>query len=133
MTAEEMKALLGDVVAEAVKPLAERLEKIEAEKAGKIEANASTIAMVEPHAQALESCAAAMEAAGIGLHPQNGHAVFVRRVAGSMRAAAAVGKVPHIFRDYDYPMDAASDSNTLQCPNSKPYSKAKVSGSALYF
>lgn len=105
MTPDELKAML----AEAVAPLADRLAKIEAEAKEKIEANASTISKVEPHAANLESCAAGMEAAGIGLAPNGGHVETLRRMAGSMRAEAANGKIPHIWRDHDYPYSAAAE------------------------
>jgi hypothetical protein len=52
---------------------------------------------VEPHARTLESAANAMEAAGIGAHLTDGHAVHLRRMAACMRADAAVGKLPSIY------------------------------------
>lgn len=58
--------------------------------------------MVAPHAEALRSCAAAMEAAGIGLHAEKGHVKVLRHMAGRMEAEAAMGKVPHIYRDHDF-------------------------------
>jgi hypothetical protein len=36
-----------------------------------------------------------MEAASVGGDPQPGHPVVLRRMAGHMRAGAAMGKVPH--------------------------------------
>jgi hypothetical protein len=59
--------------------------------------SSATRAIVEPHAAALEACSAAMQAAGIGLHPTTGHVGLVRRLADSMRADAAQGKLPHAF------------------------------------
>jgi hypothetical protein len=67
------------------------------------------MSLVEPHAKACEACAAGMEAAGVGGDAQRGHAVVLRRMAGSMRAEAAMGKVPHIYRDHDYFVSAAAD------------------------
>ena len=64
---------------------------------------------VEPHCAALESCAAAMEAAGVGTHPSMGHVHVLRRMSDGMRAEAAMGKVPHIWRDHDYPLSASAD------------------------
>lgn len=115
MTAEEMKALLDGSLAAAMKPVNDRLDKIEkdgvettkkleaeaADLKKKIEANKSTMEKVEPHAAALESCAAAMETAGIGCDAQHGHVMRVRKMASGMRAAAAQGQIPHIFRDHD--------------------------------
>jgi hypothetical protein len=66
----------------------------------KVEANAKVISMVEPHAQACEACAASMDAAGVGGDPERGHANVLRKMAGHMRAEAALGKVPHIFREF---------------------------------
>jgi hypothetical protein len=62
---------------------------------------------VEPHAAAVDSCAASMEAAGIGggLH---GHVETLRQMAGCMRADAARGTVPSIYRN-DSPFTAAGE------------------------
>jgi hypothetical protein len=109
MTQDELKATLSELLAGALKPLDDRLAKIEEDSKARIDASVSTMSMVEPHAAALESCAGAMETAGVGLHAQNGHVAVMRRMAGSMRAEAAVGKIPHVFRDHDYPMSAAAD------------------------
>jgi hypothetical protein len=109
MTKEELQAVL----AEALKPVNEKIASIEASQT-KIEATrveaANLLSKVEPHASACEAAADSMEAAGIGADPQNGHAAVLRRMAGQMRAAAAVGKIPHIFRDHDYPAYAAADT-----------------------
>jgi len=116
MTPEELRALF----AEAVAPISQRLDKIEAdatEVSKKIEANANVRAMVEPHAATIESCAASMEAAGVGADPKFGHASALRRMAGTMRAEAAVGKVPHIWRDHDYPTYAAADTRAVPAPS----------------
>jgi hypothetical protein len=111
MTPDELKALLGPMLAEAVKPLADRLDIVEKSNKERVEANASTRAMVEPHASALEGCAAAMEAAGVGVEPKWGHVHVLRRMADGMRAEAAIGKVPHIWRDHDYPTYASADKD----------------------
>ncbi len=122
MTPDELKALL----AEALKPINDKISGLEASNATLgtanaalaakvaadlkvVEANAATAAKVEPHAAGLESCAASMEAAGIGLHPTGGHVQTLKRMASAMRADAATGKVPHIFRDHDYPYSASAD------------------------
>src|SRR5262245_9751957 len=52
------------------------------------------ISQVEPHAAGLESCAAAMEAAGIGGDLTNGHVVYLRKMAGDLRSQAARGRLP---------------------------------------
>jgi hypothetical protein len=79
-----------------------------------VQANAVTREMVEPHAAALEACAASMEASGVGTHPSNGHVHVLRRMASSMRAEAANGKVPSIWRDHDYPVYASGDDKTIR-------------------
>lgn len=94
MTEEELKKLL----AEATAPLQAQIEGLTT----KLAASEETRNKIEPHAKALEACAGAMEAAAVGGHPHNGHVAVLRRMADSMRAEAAVGKVPHIYRDHDY-------------------------------
>jgi hypothetical protein len=108
MTKEEFEALL----AAAMKPLGERLDKIEAAQAEtpKVLAKAQTEGMVEPHAKALEACADGMEAAGIGNHPERGHVALARKMAKHLRASAAMGQLPHIFRDHDF-FSASADEN----------------------
>jgi hypothetical protein len=113
MTAEELKALLGPMLAEAVKPISDRLDQVEKDNkavADALQANASVRAMVEPHCSALESCAAAMEAAGVGTDAKHGHVHVLRRMSDGMRAEAALGKVPHIWRDHDYPYYASAEN-----------------------
>lgn len=105
MTKEEIAALMAEAVAGAVAPLNAKITSLEATLA----ASEETRNKVEPHAKALEACADAMDAAAVGGHPQNGHAAVIRRMAGSMRAEGAVGKIPHIWRDHDYPMYASAD------------------------
>lgn len=106
MTKEEIAALF----AEALKPVTDgmtavtgRLDKIEAaEKDPKKIAAANMQPKVEAHAAALEACADGMTAAGIGGHDTRGHAVLARRMAAHLRAAAAMGELPHIYRDHDF-------------------------------
>lgn len=108
MDAEELKKIL----AEANAPLLERITTLETQNQSLVkdlQANAAVRSSVEPHCSALEGCAAAMEAAGIGAEPKSGHAAVLRRMASSMRAEAAIGKIPHIFRDHDYPYYAGAD------------------------
>jgi hypothetical protein len=112
MNEEIKKALEGltsglDGLSKQFAELSASVEDLKKKGPEKVEANA--MSMVEPHAESLESCAAAMEASGVGGDPQRGHAVVLRRMAGSMRAEAAMGKVPHIYRDHDYFVSAAAD------------------------
>jgi len=111
MTAEELKALL----AESLKPFAERLDKMEQDNkkiVEHVEANATVRAMVEPHATSLEAANAAMSAAGIGTDARYGHAVVLQRMADSMRAEAALGRVPSAFHDSSYYASSAQGNPT---------------------
>lgn len=108
MTKEELQAIL----AEALKPVNDRIATIEASQAEatKIRVDAANLmSSVEPHCAAVEAAADNMEKAGIGLHAEQGHVAVLRRMAGRMRAEAAMGKLPHIFRDHDYPLGAAAE------------------------
>jgi len=67
-----------------------------------LQANATTRALVEPHASALEAVCSAMEAAGVGVDPKFGHVHVLRRMSDSMRAEAAAGKVPNSWHDSMY-------------------------------
>lgn len=64
-----------------------------------IQAVSATVAKIEPHATRMEAAAEQMEKDGVGLHETQGHVSHLRRMAGSMRADAAVGKVPHAYHD----------------------------------
>jgi hypothetical protein len=69
----------------------------------------------EPHAVALESCAAAMEAAGVGGgNSKLGHVTALRCMAASMRRDAAIGKVPHAYRDHDHPTYASAVATSIK-------------------
>lgn len=104
MSPDEMKALFAGALKEAIDPIATRLTAIEAgakELDAKLEANKATMKRVEPHVTALESCCAAMEADGIGV-ADGGHVSRLRKMASSMRADAAMGKVPSTYSEYMY-------------------------------
>jgi len=107
---EELKGLLDGLAAQ-VTSLAASVEELK-KAPPYIDASTPVIDKVEPHAATLEACHAAMEAAGIGMHPQQGHVITLKRMVGHMRAAAAMGKIPHIFRDESYPMEASLDDIT---------------------
>ncbi len=64
-----------------------------------LHAVSATVAKIEPYATKLESVAGDMEKAGVGLHATQGHVNQIRRMADSMRADAALGKVPHAYHD----------------------------------
>lgn len=100
MTPEELKKLNESIAAlsASVAGVVEKVTKIEQTT---LEAGAMRD-KVKPHAEALRSCAAAMEAAGIGTHATQGHVNTLRHMAASMEADAARGDVPHVYRDHDY-------------------------------
>jgi hypothetical protein len=108
------EATLKTLLAEAVAPLAERMDKIE----GSVNASIECAAKVKPHTDAIRSCASAMEAAGMGTGTTHGHVHVLRRMADHMDAEAAVGKLPHIFRDHDYTTWMAGAAKTD--PDPKP-------------
>jgi hypothetical protein len=118
MTKEELETIL----AAATKPL---IDKIDALEAGQkvittdIAASKEVQAKVAPHADAMRACAAGMQAAGIGGHAKAGHVTRLNRMADQMEAEAAMGKVPHIYRDHDFLMDAGADTLTASAEPSK--------------
>jgi hypothetical protein len=95
----EAIAALGTQVTTATTTLGTlttRLDKIEASQAEvttAMQAGKEHMAKIEPHAAALESCAAAMEKDGIGGHARMGHVKACRAMADHLRAAAATGKL----------------------------------------
>lgn len=104
MNPEDLKKLLAD----AVKPLTDHLTTLSADvtklKAGAgdpLQASKDMRERVAPHATALRNCAAAMEAAGIGLDSARGHVRVLHHMAASMEAEAASGKLPHVYNGYD--------------------------------
>ncbi|MGA7781095.1 MAG: DUF6582 domain-containing protein [Paraburkholderia sp.] len=107
---------LQELLAAALKPLVTQIETVTKDvtaikAAGEtaLHANKEVRDRVAPHATALRNCAAAMEAAGMGLDSHRGHVKILHHMAASMEADAAAGKVPHIFRDHDWGFSAASD------------------------
>ena len=61
-----------------------------------------SLGKVGGHADRLEALADAMAKDGVGLDSIRGHAATLRRMASSMRADAANGRVPHAFSDNFY-------------------------------
>lgn len=58
---------------------------------------AALVARAEVHASLIESVASLLEADGVGLDPDQGHVRHLRRMAGALRAQAALGKVPETY------------------------------------
>lgn len=97
MTKEELEALF----AAAEKKMADRIEAAVAEALKKntdtsINA-ASVLSKVKKHSDSLRSCAAAMEAEGIGMHNTGGHVHLLRRMADNMEAEASKGSLPSYY------------------------------------
>lgn len=116
MTKEEFEALFASAlgpIATGLKTLTDDVTTLKASGAH-LEANAAMRAKVAPHATAIRNCAAAMEGAGMGMHPQRGHVAALNRMAASMENDANMGKLPHIFRDHDWEMNAGADDRQAQ-------------------
>jgi hypothetical protein len=65
-------------------------------------------ARAEAHASLLESVAAMMELDGIGLAPEQGHVHHLRRMAGAIRAQAALGRLAQSYTGGRYLSDPTS-------------------------
>lgn len=112
MTKEEFEALLAGALGPITQQLTAVTTQVNALKASSdqtVQANAAMRDRVAPHATALRNCAAAMEAAGIGLHSSRGHVKILHHMAASMEAEAAGGHLPHIYRDHDWSFNASGD------------------------
>lgn len=123
MTPEELKAAIAAAIGEAIKPLSAQNTALAAElkkvQDKQLEAGAM-LERVKPHAEAIRSCAASMEAAGVGMHATQGHVNVLRHMAASMEAEATMGNLPNIYRDHDYlsrTMEAAGDKNKSAQPD----------------
>jgi hypothetical protein len=108
MTPEELKKLNDSITAltTSVTAISEKVTKLEAGKGASLAG--PIIDQVMPHVAACNAAADKMEAAGVGSHPQHGHAAHIRRVAAHMLQCAVAGHMPHIYRDHDYLSGAAS-------------------------
>jgi hypothetical protein len=81
-------------------------------------------ARAESHAALLETAASLMELDGIGVDPEQGHVHLLRRMAGSIRAQAALGRRAQRYTGGRY-LPAPSPSSNKQeppCPASSPTS-----------
>jgi len=95
MTKEELESLF----AAAEKKMADRIEAAVAEalKKGETINAGSVLHKVKKHSDTLRSCAAAMEADGIGMHNTGGHVHLLRRMADNMEAEASKGSLPSYY------------------------------------
>lgn len=129
MTKEELEAIL----AAQLKPVTDKIAELEAGQqkiATDLEASKEVQAKVTPHADALRACASGMQAAGIGGHSTSGHVVRLNKMADHMEAEAAMGKIPHIYRDHDFFVDAGADKKAEAEP-SKELTELKASVASL--
>lgn len=62
----------------------------------------------EAHASLLESIAAMMELDGIGMAPDRGHVHHLRRMAGTIRAQAILGRLAQSYSGERYLPEPAS-------------------------
>ena len=108
-TTEEIVAALTPVLDAKLQPLTERMGKLEAssEKVeGTMAAASAMMGKVEPHAKRLEDAADKMEADGMGMGGAGmgmPHTKMLRHMAGSMRADAAMGRMPTTIGHMDDP------------------------------
>jgi uncharacterized protein YlxW (UPF0749 family) len=120
MTKEIMEAIegLGKKLDDTKTELNTRIDSIEAsqktsqeETMKQLQAGKEHMAKVEPHATALESCAAAMEKDGVGGHARLGHVRACRAMADHLRAAASMGKIADMWPGFDG-FHASSETQT---------------------
>jgi hypothetical protein len=129
MTKEELAAIFGPALQEALVPIKAELDNLKAEGAkttAALEASKEVQGKVRPHADALRACSAAMQAAGIGGHPTAGHVVRLNKMADHMEAAAAMGQIPHVYRDHDFLVDAGADTSGRQTAENEVPAWAKT-------
>lgn len=98
---KELMKAVGDLAA-SVNVIGEKVNGMEAGATKAALEASATRDRVKPHIDALRSCAASMEAAGIGTHATQGHANVLRHMAAAMESDAIKGNVPHIYTDHDY-------------------------------
>jgi len=81
-----------DTIMASIKGITDRLGTVE-EKVGKTIEASSVADKVKEHADALKTCAAGMEAAGVGAHPTRGHVHVLRHMADNLMAEAHQGRI----------------------------------------
>lgn len=136
MTKEIMEAIegLGKKLDETTTKLTGRIDGIEAsqkttkeETLKEINAGKEHMAKVAPHADALESCAAAMEKDGIGGHHRTGHVKACRAMADHLRASAAMGKIADSWPGYDgFHASSGDGQQTQQAPVVDPAKEKEI-------
>lgn len=95
----------------------------------KILLNSNSVhALVKPHADAIRSCAAAMEAAGMGLDEKRGHVKVLRNMADSIESESHLGKLPYVYHDENWISAAAVPRKALHPNVQRLCAKAEISG-----
>lgn len=108
---EEMKKALEALSAQ-IAGIGKEVAELKAAKALPANLDAAGVShMVAPHAAACRAAADGMETAGIGLHATQGHVNILRKMAASMEAEAALGRLPHVYRDHDFLMAAGVNAD----------------------
>ena len=128
MTKEELAAAVGSAMEGALKPVTDRLDKMEASQAKideTLQASAQTMGKVEPHAKRIEDAADKMEADGVGSATANGHVKVLRGMASSMRADAAQGRIPSSYGGMYAAADPAGAGAPLKVEDTPEFKKLK--------
>lgn len=119
----ELKAIMDAVAAlqGTVNTIATGLADVTA-TVTKLEAKGVSLAgpvvdKVKPHVDALNACADSMEAAGVGVHSENGHVKHLRHMAAHLAASAVSGNVPAVYRDGDYLPSARVEAAATEAVN----------------
>jgi len=97
-----------------------------------LHAVSATVAKIEPHATKLEGVADQMEKDGVGLHATQGHVNQIRRMADSMRADAAQGKVPHAYHDSGSYWAGADPRHRQEPPQQQAQQTIKIEETAEF-
>lgn len=102
--------IMSDEMKKQFEEMQSKIAKLEVDlAAANTKLSAGSIAhLIKPHSDAIRSCAAKMEAAGIGMHAKMGHVAALHSMADQMDAEAALGKMPHVYQTMDF-LNASSD------------------------
>lgn len=110
LNAKAEKFKMSDEILKMLNEMKEQINNMQANMDKRTLTAGSIIDSVKPHVDGLRACADGMQAAGIGTHPTNGHAIAINKIADHMSAAAAAGQLPHVYENTDFVH--ASNANT---------------------
>jgi hypothetical protein len=130
MTPEELKKLMDSVagLTTSVAAFGDRFTALEQ----KVEAAGIVHAKVKPLADGLRACAAAMEAAGVGMHADAGHVKLLKNMADTMEAEAMMNRTPHSYSSYFHASAAGSAGTAaVNDETKKEFEKLQASVAAL--